>query len=100
MLTSDNPMSMNLSRKYSARFCSPNGLAGIEQISICCSVISSAWSSKNRNASRTVDLSTRSWIICAGEIFSAEVDIIFSNRVSLFPLRQAHHELPLHTHKY
>src|SRR5258705_10505486 len=72
ILASSRPISKNLSRRYSARCCSPKGLAGIEQMRMCSSVIASAMTSKKSKAFATSRELIKSRMVWEGEIFRVE----------------------------
>src|SRR5258705_1517832 len=72
ILASSRPISKNLSRRYSARCCSPKGLAGIEQMRMCSSVIASAMTSKKSTAFATSRDISKSRMVWEGEIFRVE----------------------------
>src|SRR5258705_1835318 len=86
ILASSRPISKNLSRRYSARCCSPKGLAGIEQMRMCSSVIASAMTSKKLKAFATSRDISKSRMVWDGEIFRVEgmfrrVDLSFRSLV-------------------
>ena len=70
--TSVRPSSENFSLRYSARCRSPNGLAGIEQIRICSSVIAFALVSKKPKACVTSRDDSKDCAVTDGEVFNAE----------------------------
>src|SRR5215470_3425240 len=73
MATSVSPSSRNLSRRYSARCCSPNGLDGTEQMRMCSSVNSSAAASKNLKASLNSGEASKFRKLFFGAVFREEL---------------------------
>src|SRR5213075_360411 len=65
-------ISKNFLRRYSARSCSLNGLAGTEQMRICSSVIASAFVSNHCSARATSGDESNWLMVKDGEVFSAD----------------------------